>query len=335
MPIRHHSTEIWEEDWFIAMPKEHQHFFLYIKDKCDCAGIWKVNVQTYELLFKNPINQEEFLLNVNADCISGIQKRLIKLDNSRWLLTGFIAFQYGTKLNPKNPAHRGAIKRIVEGEVPIKLLKGIKDLQVFDSKYITRDDSNLISNSKENKESSPIENQHLMFAEDEGPSKVHQRTIEGLKDKDKDKDKDTSIVKGSLTKNENDLLSENYSIENRKIKLLYSTQIFDMPEINFVYDRSQMADEVEKFLKQNFQPFAMVHKIKTTEKLKQIIEEFIQHYQSQGEYKTAGEMLKHINNWYRKKEGLSYSSSPGKEIISTVVREYPQESGRISWKTKK
>lgn len=339
MPKRQHDTNIWDEDWFIKLPWHHQRLFLFVKDKCDCAGIWKVNLKSYELLFETQVNQDDFLQKVNSDCDPRGTQRLIRLDANRWLLTGFISFQYGNTLNPKNQAHKGAIRRILENGIPTRLLKGINNPQVFDIKYVAKDKSILTLESEATEDKNHIDYQQVNEIEPlfniEGPSKALQRPSEGLKDKDKDKE----YYIGSLIENNNTLVEKKYSIEEKKVQLQYSVPVFQMPEINFCYDGSQQSQEIEKFLKLNFQPFAMVQKLadkgaKGPMLLKEIIEDFIQHIQSRNEYQTASEMLKHMNNWYRRRgERIVYSNPPSKEkeIISTEQRNY---SGVTSWKKK-
>lgn len=150
MPKRFTDTEIWKEDWFIALSKNHKLLWGFVKDNCDHAGIWRPNSTTFDRLVGAKVNLDEFLAAVNAD-----KERIRVLEGGRWYLSGFVEFQYGGRLNPKNHMHQSVIT-ILQGA-------GIDVLSYL----------------------SPQTDLNLT------PSSGQVVPIQGAKDKDLDKDKDT------------------------------------------------------------------------------------------------------------------------------------------------
>jgi hypothetical protein len=121
MPKRFTATEIWDEDWFIELPLDYKIFWFYIKDKCDQAGFFRVNV----LIF-NATNHTNVDAEKSFELFNKGKKRLRKVNGSMWLLEDFFKFQYGQKFNPENKVHVG-IERIYKGHgVSIGSLKGIE-----------------------------------------------------------------------------------------------------------------------------------------------------------------------------------------------------------------
>ena len=118
MAKRFRDTSIWDEDWFLELTKEHKLLWTYICDNCDHAGIWKPNFKKFSLLIECTINVKDFLKAINEE-----KERIIVLKNSRWLLTGFISFQYGDKLNCNNKFHRSIYNLLVLNEVNLTSLR--------------------------------------------------------------------------------------------------------------------------------------------------------------------------------------------------------------------
>lgn len=85
------DTEKWDDIWFQDLPSKYQKFWIYICDKCDCAGIWKVNKPLAEFQLKQKIDLEEALQFFNNG-----KQRIKKLTENKWFITGFITFQVTT-----------------------------------------------------------------------------------------------------------------------------------------------------------------------------------------------------------------------------------------------
>jgi len=122
MSKRFHDTDIWEEDWFIALPKDYRDFWFFIKDKCDHGGIWRPNMATFNKLYECSVSLAEALKLFNRDCKEN-EKRIEVLKNGRWFLTGFIPFQYGESLNLTNRLHRSIYELLIINEVNLTSIR--------------------------------------------------------------------------------------------------------------------------------------------------------------------------------------------------------------------
>lgn len=102
MSKRFTDTEKWEDPWFRNLLTEYQIFWVYILDKVDNAGVWKVDFELAEFCLKKSLNPKE-LLAVFKD-------RVVPFDNGeRWFIPKFILFQYG-ELQPTCHPHQPIIK---------------------------------------------------------------------------------------------------------------------------------------------------------------------------------------------------------------------------------
>lgn len=102
MSKRFTDTEKWEDPWFRNLLSDYQRFWIYILDRCDNAGVWKVDFEAAEFYLKQDCKQEE-LLQVFKD-------RVVPFDNdSRWFIPKFISFQYG-ELTPTCHPHQPVLK---------------------------------------------------------------------------------------------------------------------------------------------------------------------------------------------------------------------------------
>src|SRR3990167_3775253 len=140
MPKRFTDTELWEEDWFISLQKDHRVFWIFVKDNCDHAGIWKQNLTAFNRLFGYKVDFNQFLKAVNLD-----KQRVMKLKNGRYLLTGFIPFQYGVSLNLLNRFHLSVYNLLLENEVDLRSIR--PQIEVIDrvkDKDKVKDKDNLL-----------------------------------------------------------------------------------------------------------------------------------------------------------------------------------------------
>lgn len=88
MSKRFTDTEKWEDPWFRNLLREYQIFWIYLLDKCDSAGVWKVDFELAEFCLKQSLNEKE---------LSTVFKNRIKIfeNGERWFIPKFITFQYG------------------------------------------------------------------------------------------------------------------------------------------------------------------------------------------------------------------------------------------------
>ena len=87
----------WDDLWFTELSSEHKLFWIYILDKCDMAGVWKVNFRMAEFCLGFKIHPDSFLK-------AAIDR--IEVHKDKWLIKKFINFQYG-ELTETNKCYRG------------------------------------------------------------------------------------------------------------------------------------------------------------------------------------------------------------------------------------
>lgn len=112
MAKRFTDTAKWDDPWFCALSNEDKLFWTYLCDKCDHAGIWKVN----EALVRFYIGSD---FVVDPSRLGG---RVVVLQNGKWFVRKFVEFQYG-ELNPANRVHASVLKTL-EKEGAYKFLQG-------------------------------------------------------------------------------------------------------------------------------------------------------------------------------------------------------------------
>lgn len=116
MSKRYVDTELWREDWFLSLDGKEQLFWHYICSSCDHAGIWRVNTKLFELASGFRVDKDSFVSKVNSE-----KERVRVLDGARWVIVGFIRFQYQTGvLVTRNAAHRGAINSLRKNGVSLE-----------------------------------------------------------------------------------------------------------------------------------------------------------------------------------------------------------------------
>ena len=109
MPKRFTDTMKWDDPWFGDLSKDNKLAWGFLCDKCDHAGIWKVNERL-----------AVFHLGQMPD-IKALGGRVIQLSPGKWFLPKFVNFQYGN-LNPSNRVHASIIA-ILKKEGASKALK--------------------------------------------------------------------------------------------------------------------------------------------------------------------------------------------------------------------
>lgn len=101
MAKRFSETKIWDDVWYQDLPIEWKMLWKYICDKCDEAGIWKVNQSLAEFQLKTVIKWETAKEHLNNG------KERVRFCNGFWIINDFVLFQYGEKvLTSEHPFHR-------------------------------------------------------------------------------------------------------------------------------------------------------------------------------------------------------------------------------------
>ncbi len=149
MPKRFTDTSMWHEDWIIGLDPEYIMLWIYIKDNCDHAGIWKPNKKFIEIITKAEIDLEKAFKLFNED-----KQRLIELKNGRWLLVDFFVFQYGRIMNLNNRVHRSIYELWGQNGVNLESIRG--QVEVRDG-VKDKDKDKEKEKEKENKEEKEVD----------------------------------------------------------------------------------------------------------------------------------------------------------------------------------
>lgn len=112
MAKRFTDTAKWDDPWFAELPVSHKLLWVYILDRCDMSGAWKVNKKMAEFCLSTPLDFDAFLAS------AGPRVRVLK-NGDVWFINKFINFQYGV-LTEANKIH----KRVCSSLQSIGLNKG-------------------------------------------------------------------------------------------------------------------------------------------------------------------------------------------------------------------
>lgn len=97
MAKRFTATEKWSDPWFCSLGNNDKLFWIYLIENCNHAGIWQVNWPLVRFHIRN------FVFNPEV-----FKDRILEINESKWHIPKFIAFQYGT-LNPDNRVHKSVL----------------------------------------------------------------------------------------------------------------------------------------------------------------------------------------------------------------------------------
>ena len=103
MSKRYVDTESWNDPWYQKLPMVYKCFWKYICDRCDCAGVWKVNQELAEFQIGAPVDWDNLL--------AAFKGRIVILSEEKWMVTKFVSFQYGA-LTEANRMHRGILRTL-------------------------------------------------------------------------------------------------------------------------------------------------------------------------------------------------------------------------------
>ena len=94
------ETEKWRDPWFFSLSPKHKFLWLWLCDRVDNSGVIDIHwaVASFETGFKiSDKDLEPFL------------SRLEKLENGKYLICGFVKFQFG-ELSEKSKVHQSIMK---------------------------------------------------------------------------------------------------------------------------------------------------------------------------------------------------------------------------------
>ena len=125
MAKRFTDSTKWEDAWFQELEPKHKLFWVYLLDKCDHAGIWKVNFRTASF-FTDTHLEYESTINV-------FKLRITEINKEYWLVNKFIPYQYNkdiSELNPNNNVHLSVLNKLnsfIQFKPLVSPLLGAKD----------------------------------------------------------------------------------------------------------------------------------------------------------------------------------------------------------------
>lgn len=120
MANRFTDSRKWDDPWFRELPCKYKAFWFFLLDKCDHAGVWKVDFKGASFHIGEEITPEEALKIMNGRIID---------KGDKWFIPKFIDFQY-RNLSEDNRVHRSIIEKLKKEGVYKGLkhpLQGAKD----------------------------------------------------------------------------------------------------------------------------------------------------------------------------------------------------------------
>jgi hypothetical protein len=82
------DTEKWSDLWFRKLPLKLKLFWLFVCDRCDAAGVWKLDFEGASFHIGETVTEQE--------AKEALGHRIEPLTEGRWLIRKFIPFQYGS-----------------------------------------------------------------------------------------------------------------------------------------------------------------------------------------------------------------------------------------------
>jgi hypothetical protein len=105
------DSDKWKDAWYRKLPPVTKLFWLYLCDECDCAGVWKVDLELASFHIGATINAEESLATF-GERVSVIP------GGERWFIRKFVVFQYGPEFKPTSTVHQGVMKILSRLSLP-------------------------------------------------------------------------------------------------------------------------------------------------------------------------------------------------------------------------
>lgn len=113
------ETDKWKDPWFRRLDGRLKLLWMWLCDQCDHAGIIDPDMDLAAFQIGVVVTEMD---------LAAFDGRLSKLQNGKWMLTKFIAFQYG-ELSVDCRAHGPVFKSLENNRVSKGYAKGIHTLQ--------------------------------------------------------------------------------------------------------------------------------------------------------------------------------------------------------------
>lgn len=130
MSKRFTETDKWKDPWFRRLPCKYKSFWEYLRDNCDQAGFWKVDLDYAAYHIGENLERKEVLEQLNNGKIRVVDH------GEHWELADFVGFQNGPLKESCKP-HRPIIK-LLEKYKKKGYRKGINTLEVKEKERVIR-----------------------------------------------------------------------------------------------------------------------------------------------------------------------------------------------------
>lgn len=114
------DSKKWDDPWFLDLPSKYKLLWMLILDKCNHAGIYKVNLRLASFMINEEFKRDEVL--------KFFKDRIQVLSDEKWFVPKFINFQYGV-LNESVNCHKSVIAELKRGRVDEQLINSCLTLQ--------------------------------------------------------------------------------------------------------------------------------------------------------------------------------------------------------------
>lgn len=118
MSKRFTDSTKWDDPWFAELPNHYKLLWIFILDKCDHAGIYKVNVNMANFCLDYKYNLKKIIELLN--------NRIYVINDKKWFIPKFIDYQYG-ELQKQNRAHNSVIQILKKEGLYKPLNRGIAE----------------------------------------------------------------------------------------------------------------------------------------------------------------------------------------------------------------
>jgi len=114
------DCEKWDDPWYRNLPPPYKLLWQFMCDRCDNAGVWKVDFDAAQFFIGAPVHEE---------ALKYFKDRVHILDPGYWLITKFVDFQFGA-LSGESPLHRSVLSLIEKHRVSLPYPKPSARVQV-------------------------------------------------------------------------------------------------------------------------------------------------------------------------------------------------------------
>lgn len=160
------DSDKWEDPWFLDLSTEHKMIWIYLLDKCNHAGIWKVNKRLMDFCLGYSSDFQAFL--------KAAGDKIRVLNDEKWFIPNFLTFQYGV-LDERNLMSKRVFP-LLEKE---GLRKGV--ISPFNGVKVKNKDKNKDRNKEKETEFLEIWSQYPNKA---GKTRAFERFVSSVKSED-------------------------------------------------------------------------------------------------------------------------------------------------------